>query len=154
MDWNVKSVQCDYDILMYGIACHPCLFGENSAHVIEHPSCISHTMAYLGLMFSSNWLGIYISECISPGSQIIAFTSSSLCSSCMIGTYGGEMRTKLRHRYGIDGDKNQDFLVHFLCSPCATCQEAQEIRLRKNEHFYYDINNQTQWTPVKQEMMK
>lgn len=155
MTWRNKYNQCEYDILMYGLFCQPCLFGENTSSIMKHPSCISHTFSYSALGFSSSWLGSLLGNVICPGSDLAMIGGSSLCYGCLIGTYGGEMRTRLRQKYGINGTPNQDVLMHFFCSPCAVCQEAQEIRLRKNENHYHEIPSAPcEWKPMHQEMNK
>lgn len=146
-DWKSKSI-CDYDVMLYGILLHPCLFGENASHVMAHPSCVSHTLSYVGLGLTGNLLGSILGSALFPGSELGVSFCSSLGTSSLIGSYAGDVRMRLRKKYDIEGDRWDDFLVHAICSPCAICQEAQEIRLR----LEHEPERDAQWTPVPQEM--
>ena len=142
MSWLSDTANVDYDIFVYGLFCTPCLYGENAAHIQTHPSCISQSLAYSILLFSSHVVGSAIGNFIVPHNPCVLNTFGILCSSIMIGKFGGEMRTKFRQKYNIDGNANDDILTHCMCSPCAVCQEAQEIRLRNTnilDHDYHEI---------------
>ena len=131
MSWLTKFPNIDFDIMIYGALCTPCLFGENSTEIHKHPSCKSNTIAYSSLLVTGNIWGHIIGNAISPGSTLSVSIADCLCTGMMIGTYGGEMRSKLRNNYNINGKKLDDSCFHCLCSPIAVCQEAQEIRNRK-----------------------
>lgn len=130
----------DYDIFVYGLYCTPCLFGENAEHIQKHPSCISQTFAYSLLFFSSHFVGAGLGNLIVPNNPYVINAFAFLCSSIMIGHYGGQMRTKLRQKYNIDGNRTNDIITHCMCSPCAVCQEGQEIRLRNNNILDFDYH--------------
>lgn len=162
MSWKSNENYCDYDILMYGAFCHPCLFGENVSRVIKHPSCISHAIAYSTLVLSTNWVGYFVGDAIAPGNSCVISACSTLCTGALIGSYAGDMRTKLRQKYGIRGSNGIDAMIHSICSPCAICQEAQEIRLRTEGTEGYEgpdgpdgpDGHGSYWKPVPQEMEK
>lgn len=116
----------DYDIMLYGTFCTPCLFGENAHSVHGHPSCVSYALAYSLLALSSNMVGGMIGSCFHDPSAIVA--CSSLWTSVVIGIYAGYVRTEIREKHGIYGTKEGDVCIHFLCSPCGVCNEAQCIR--------------------------
>ena len=44
--------------------------------------------------------------------------------------YGTYRRGLLRQKYGIVSSAVSDCLMHFLCEPCAVCQEAREVKIR------------------------
>lgn len=150
-DWKTSVTSCEYDVLLYGFLLHPCLFGENSAHIVKHPSCVSHTLSYTGLGLTGNCLGTLLGTALFSVNGPAGPVCGSIFSSLFIGTYAGEMRTRLRKKYDIPGDLEQDIMIHTLCSPCAVCQEAQEIRLRENERRA-DESESCEWAPVPQEM--
>ena len=142
MSWLSDKKEVDYDIFVYGLFCTPCLFGENAAHVQSHPSCISQSLAYIMLNCSSYVVGSAIGNLIVPHNPYVLSSFGILCSSMMVGMLGGDMRTKLREKYYINGNKTNDSIIHCMCSPCAVCQEAQEIRLQNTniiDHEYHQI---------------
>ena len=148
--WVSKNKGFDIDICMYGLYFTPCLFGRNTEHTIEHPGCESHAFTYTALVLTSTLMGVSFAQILHPGSQLLATISGTICSSVIVGSYGGDMRTKLRQKYDISGSPQEDFCAHFFCSPCAVCQEAQEIRYRsKISHENYDA-----YTPIVQTMNK
>lgn len=131
MSWITTFPNIDYDIMIYGGLCTPCLFGENSSDIHKHPSCKSNSVAYMSLLMTGNLWGNIIGNAIVPGSFTSMTIANYLCTGMLVGIYGGEMRTKLRNKYNINGNQIDDSIFHCLCPPLATCQEAQEIRNRK-----------------------
>ena len=132
MSWYTTFPLIDYDILLYGMLFPPCLYGENAAKIEEHPGCISHAIGYSGMTISGHYCGAIIGNAIVPGNHLAFTIGSLLCTSSFIGIYAGNTRTNLRKKYMIDGNKKNDSCHHFVCSPIALCQEAQEIRTRQN----------------------
>ena len=126
--WLTNDV--DYDILSYGAFCTPCLYGENAYSVTRHPSCVSYALSYALLASSFNMVGALVGNAVMPQNPYMILCCSSLFSSGAIGHFAGKQRTEIREKYGIDGTVEEDACVHFLCSPCGVCQEAQEIRER------------------------
>lgn len=130
-----KSKGCDLDVCIYGTFCNPCLFGENSSHVISYPSCFAQTIAVLFLYYSLNLTGGIIGcsslDAKDVGSALLSVSCS--CLSCVLTSlYTKGIRTRIREKYNIEGADTEDFLLHCLCLPCAVCREAQEIRHRTN----------------------
>lgn len=153
-EWKTYKSMCEYDIMLYGMLLHPCLFAENAEHVVKHPSCLSHLLSYTGLGLVGNCTGSLLADAIVPGSAFGSSFCTTLFGNMFLGVYGGEMRTRLRKKYDIEGNSTEDFMIHTLCSPCAICQEAQEIRLRnqhREESTSFEIENQG-YVPVPQEM--
>lgn len=153
-EWKTNKTMCEYDILLYGILLHPCLYGENTSHMVKHPSCVSHTLSYTGLGLSGSCLGSMLGYLIFPGSEFWLSLCSTMGTSIFIGTYAGNMRTRLRKKYNIEGDKCDDMIAHAICSPCAICQEAQEIRNRDSDSNEYRNIQSEEWKPIPQEMTR
>lgn len=131
--WKTKG--CDLDIFIYGLFCNPCLFGENSSHVIPYPGCVAQTASVLLLFYTFNATGALIDTmCLNDNTLASSFLSSSFAclSTIVTAAYTSGTRTKLRNKYNIDGSDTNDFILHCLCLPCAVCREAQEIRYRKD----------------------
>ena len=136
-----KSTGCDFDICMYGTFCNPCLFGENSSHVVAYPSCFAQAAAVTFLYYSFNITGAILdSTCFYGNTLVSTLLSTSFgCLSCiMTGMYSSDTRTKLRERYNIEGSELEDLILHCLCHPCTVCREAQEIRHRTNNRSILD----------------
>lgn len=117
----------DFNILVYGFFCTPCLFGENAYTIDQRSSCVSYTLSYIAVALSAQMFGASIGYLLSHDPSVLSICSN-VCSDCAIGMYAGDMRTKIRHKYGLSGTKETDDLFHCMCSTCAVCQEAQEIR--------------------------
>lgn len=141
MSWSTKTHTIDYDIITYGLFCTPCLFGENAFSITKHPSCVSYALSYNILILSSQMSGAIIGSLTMPHNIYIGTVIGALLSSAFIGHHAGNIRTKLREKYGIDGSFNEDFWAHFFCSPCAVCQEAHEIRCQNNANILDDIDD-------------
>lgn len=150
--WKTKG--CDLDVCIYGTFCNPCLFGENSSHVISYPSCFAQTIAVVFLYYSLNVTGGIIGcsslDAKALGSALLSVSCS--CLSCLLTSlYTKGIRTRIREKYNIEGTDSEDLLCHCLCLPCSVCREAQEIRYRtKNTHFLDDM--ETMLPPRYQEM--
>ena len=123
----------DYDIMLYGTFCTPCLFGENAKSIHGHPSCVSFALSYSLLALSANMIGAMLGNCLLPNPYVIS-GCSTLWTSVSIGLYAGTTRTEIREKYNdTEGTKEDDLCIHFLCSPCGVCEEAQYIRDRSSE---------------------
>lgn len=142
MNWSTTSKSIDYDIITYGLFCTPCLFGENAYSITKHPSCVSYALSYNILTVSAQITGGIIASIAMPSNVYIGLALGGLLSSAFIGHYAGNMRTQLRDKYNIDGHVNEDFWIHFCCSPLAVCQEAYEIRCQ-NVNILDDIDEET-----------
>ena len=138
-----KSSYIDLDILVYGWFCTPCLFGENAYKVDQHSSCPSYAISYSIVALSSQMLGAMMGNFLIPQDPVAMTFYASLCNNFAIGLYAGNMRTKIRNEYSLRGSLDRDTLLHFLCSTCAVCQEAQEIReqtkITEDEHLKYMV---------------
>lgn len=134
MNWLSKYPE--YDILLYGFLCTPCLYGENASHINGHPSCIAHSIAYMSLIIGGNIIGGVVGNCLVQNNPYVMNAFSILFSSMVIGEFAGTTRTNLRKKYSINGNTNNDKIIHCLISPCGVCQEAQEIRERNNNVVY------------------
>jgi Cys-rich protein (TIGR01571 family) len=66
---------------------------------------------------------------------------SSLCGSIGTGIYAGKLRSKIRSKYNIEGTPFMDCMMHSFASPCALCQEANEIK-------FQSINSEQTYMPV------
>lgn len=134
--WLTNDV--DYDIIMYGAFCTPCLYGENAYSVTQHPSCVSYALSYALLAASFNMVGAFVGNAVLPQNPYMILCCASLFSSGAIGNFAGKQRSDIRKKYAIDGTVEEDTCVHFLCSPCGVCQEAQEIRERNKNVLDYE----------------
>lgn len=133
----MNSLCYDLDICVYGLFCNPCLFGENSSHVTAYPGCVAQTIALIIVTYSVGLTGLFAEELLCNGSEVLS-SINGLATSCItsgvIASYTCGTRTKIREKYGVQGTSLDDFCIHCFCSPCAVCQEAQEIRHRtKND---------------------
>mmetsp|Transcript_18697 Transcript_18697/g.33827 ORF Transcript_18697/g.33827 Transcript_18697/m.33827 type:complete len:148 (-) Transcript_18697:1728-2171(-) len=55
----------------------------------------------------------------------------AFCLACFLGCIGmGFNRSNIRKAYLIPGNYLKDCLLHCFCSPCAVCQEHEEVELR------------------------
>ena len=140
MSWSTTNNPIDYDILTYGLFCTPCLFGENAFSIHKHPSCVSYALSYNILILSAQMSGAIIGSLTTPFNIYISTMIGTLLSSAFIGYYAGNIRTQIRDKYGIDGNVREDFCMHFCCSTCAVCQEAQEIRCQNSVNILDDID--------------
>lgn len=128
--WKTNILTCGVssEICTYGLLCTPCLFGRNASKIIHHPGCEAFALNYMFNAFTGSVIGTSLGILISNGTPIVSHLMSLLCSSVLIGSYAGRTRSLIRQKYGIEGDENTDVCLHTFCSPCATCQEAYEIR--------------------------
>mmetsp|Transcript_40043 Transcript_40043/g.88929 ORF Transcript_40043/g.88929 Transcript_40043/m.88929 type:complete len:120 (-) Transcript_40043:218-577(-) len=60
------------------------------------------------------------------------FCNTLLYSCCPFFTccFAANTRQKLRAKYALPEEPCSDCCVHCICSPCAVCQEAREIKFR------------------------
>ena len=130
MHANYNKVDCD--IMIYGLLCTPCLFGENAVVINKHPSCFSHALTYLVIVISFHLMGGYVGNMILYKNPYVISACGTFCTSLAISEYAGNIRSQIRSYYGIYGSLRNDRLMHCLFSPCAVCQEAQEIRWRNS----------------------
>lgn len=55
----------------------------------------------------------------------------AFCIACWLGCFGtGYNRSTIRRAFEIPGSWLKDCLLHCFCSPCAVCQEHEEVELR------------------------
>jgi len=114
----------------------PCLaygFNKQKLDTLDNnisPQWCGPAVAYCG----SNILGVFMCLLYSPfvlnGAHVppemvqnIIGLGGSLGTAC----YAGHFRKRLREKYSIEGNLRGDICTHFLCSPCALCQETLEI---------------------------
>lgn len=112
------------------------LFGHTHARVkaIEGdpypswvPYCIGYAASYVSGALSA---ALLMSALAHPPSAAAAHAAASGCGSLHLGCYAGSNRTYIRNKYGIRGSACLDVLAHTLVSPCALCQEAEEVEFR------------------------
>lgn len=60
--------------------------------------------------------------------NIVPEVSSTICGSIGTGLYA--------RKYNIDGSSTYDCLIHTFASPCALCQEANEIKFRTHQQSF------------------
>lgn len=56
-------------------------------------------------------------------------------SACAGAAYAAGSRREIREKYGIEGTFENDFMIHWCCTPCALHQE------------YYQVTNATRSPP-------
>lgn len=61
----------------------------------------------------------------------LATTLGNVGASLCLGCYAGKFRTRIRNKYNIQGSYMNDCIIHSIISPCALCQEAEELRLQE-----------------------
>ncbi|CAF4438012.1 unnamed protein product [Rotaria socialis] len=104
-DWNEDLCGCmnDGGTCLYGFCCTPCLFGANAEKISEKNCCL---MCCLYLVLGSVYL-------------------------CWVPHYFE--RQKLREKYNLKSNPScGDCPTTLLCSPCALCQEARELKARES----------------------
>lgn len=131
MDWSA-SICSDFTFehICTGFFCPMILFGSTNARLAAlsgdpYPECASFACAYTGAFA----LGAIIPYFIPLAADIYTLNAlSNICGAVGVGAYAGSRRSLLRNKYGIEGSKCTDFLLHCMISPCALCQEARQIQ--------------------------
>eukprot|EP00850_Spirogloea_muscicola_P005073 SM000022S07287 [mRNA] locus=s22:943323:944150:- [translate_table: standard] len=69
--------------------------------------------------------------------------------------YSCTYRTRLRHKFGLPEQPCGDACVHWLCMPCALCQEYRELKYRGHDpwHAAFDGGTHTVTYPPQQQRM-
>ncbi|KAK9842886.1 hypothetical protein WJX74_003909 [Apatococcus lobatus] len=103
-DWSASLFGCcgDCGICCYGCWCLCCLFGDNHSKAMG-------------------------SGCVGP--SCIYYLLASIGCQCF---YAGPLRKEIRAQYSLQERPCNDCCVHWCCAPCAVCQEAREIKQRRN----------------------
>ena len=153
MDWK-ESLCCGtfpLDTLCTAIVFPMCLYGQNNARMSAmngdpHSSCYPYACGYIGayVIGSIGFLSygtIIGSLAHFTMSQQTAQVVAQLGGSSCIGCYAGRFRTQIRNKYGIAGSRSNDCLTHSTLSPCALCQETNELVIQNTS---CDLNNTMQ----------
>lgn len=148
MNWTKKLISFhDFETTFISWGC-PCLayaFNKQKYNALEgykSPNWCGPAIAYCGsqliggmLCYSYgtyllNSMNIIITKDLVYG---LVSVGSAMGSSC----YSAELRTKIRQKYGIDGNTCNDVCVHYWCNPCASCQETAEL----SHHEMCEVEN-------------
>lgn len=121
--------------------------------MVQYGHNVAHTNALEGKSYNSwipyccGYMGSYIIggfSFILYGSAIaglggytltpqLASTLANVGAPLCLGCYAGKFRTRVREKYNIQGSYMNDCLIHSVVSPCAVCQEAEELRIREEQ---------------------
>lgn len=133
------------------IFCAPCLYGINKSKFDTlngevSSSMMPGTFTYIFILLGWQVMGVLYTGLIAnlfhtvPSPEVVQAVSS-LCGSVGTGIYAGKLRSKIRSKYNIEGTRFMDFMMHSFASPCALCQEANEIK-------WQSTNNEQSYMPV------
>ena len=119
------------------MVCPMVLFGHTHAKVRAsegdpYPSWIPYACGYMGSyalgLACFMTYGVSILNAIGANlAPNVAEPIATSCGSLCLGIYAGHHRSAIRNKYNISGSRCGDMMVHALVSPCALCQEAEEI---------------------------
>lgn len=141
-DWinSLVCTQAPFETTCLSAFCPMCQYGHNVQKFKQSneeiaPSWIPHTCGYFGSYAVGSILFILYANAFATLSHAtlnpeLINTIGNLGGSICLGAYAGKFRSELREKYNIKGSKFNDCLIHSLISPCALCQEAQEIEIR------------------------
>jgi Cys-rich protein (TIGR01571 family) len=106
------------------------------------PSWIPYTFGYFGSYVIGGLIFILYANIFANFGNLslnpdIINTFGNVGGSICLGAYAGKFRTELREKYNIEGSQFTDCIIHSVMSPCALCQEAEEIEIRHNENNFY-----------------
>jgi len=95
------------------------------------------SLAYCGSNVIGSLLMLTYGGCALNAVHLIASPDALRATASLGGALGtacfaGHFRRKLRTKYGINGNLNEDICTHLLCSPCALCQETSELRYQND----------------------
>lgn len=146
MSWK-KSMLGSYPLetTCTAFVCPMVLFGHNHAKVRanegdSYPSWVIPACGYIGSyalgLFTFLTYGVMLADFnhITMSPQV-AQSVANVCGSSCVGMYAGQHRSVLRRKYGIEGDRCGDCLIHTVASPCALCQENHEIEQQTNQQI-------------------
>lgn len=133
---NDDFCSSDLEVCVLG-SCAPCLlFGSNMERLYPESGStfLNHSLSYTGLLFLGNV--IFGCNALAPCFSYVGRsemrrqfqlmgTGEGLARSC--GCSGSFLESE--HRECIDSVG--DLATHYLCHPCALCQEGREIRRRR-----------------------
>ena len=120
--------------MMMSIFCTPCMFGMNQSKLNTLdgeinssmiPGCVAYTTIGIGWQL----IGLLYGDACGASAQI-AQAGSSFCGTLGTGLYAASTRRRLRGKYNLEGSMMGDVCLHMWLSPCAVCQEANEIKYR------------------------
>ena len=100
-------------------------------------SWIPYCCGYMGSYFIGGMSFIFYGSIIASlgGYTMTPHLASSLANvgaPLCLGCYAGKFRTRIRNKYNIQGTYMNDCIIHSVVSPCALCQEAEELRLQED----------------------
>jgi Cys-rich protein (TIGR01571 family) len=146
--WKHSMLDCNNtENVAMAVFCYPCLYGINKSKLDSldgqpNPSMIPGTCAYIAMNIGWQLMGImytgFVAQLfgVAPAPEIVQ-SVSGLCGMIGTGLYAGRLRTRLREKYSISGTQCNDCVVHGMVSPCALCQEANEIHYQSNNTFAF-----------------
>lgn len=138
-NWKHSILDCsNTEHTAMALFCHPCLYGINKSKIEAlngepNSSMIPGTCTYLAINIGWQLAGVMYTGLIAnmigvtPIPEVIQCAAAS-CGMLGTGLYAGRLRTQIREKYNINGSKCDDFFTHAMISPCALCQEANEIK--------------------------
>ena len=141
--WNSTLLHGgQFETTCTSLACPMILFGHTHAKVQAsegdpYPSWILHACGYVGsyalgiFTFAAYGVPFLHAVGINVSPQVVQSIATG-CGSACLGMYAGKKREKIRSKYGIHGSRFTDCMVHTLISPCALCQEANQITYNQN----------------------
>lgn len=94
------------ELCMKGLFCGCCLYGENVAQLGMRATCGGNS-----------------------GAACAFWAVMAMCGLCCIPQ--SITRKDIKHEYGHEDPESNDCLVSTCCSPCALCQEARELEVRR-----------------------
>merc|ERR1712150_43125 len=82
----------------------------------------------------------YFLPCFTAGKNAEAMEEDCLIYgiasiTCVAPYTNALIRTKIREKYGIEGDFIKDILIHWCCPLCGLIQNAQELKEQQGTNF-------------------
>ena len=164
MNWNNDFFsKMKNDTMLTGIFCPCVLYGHNSAKFDTlqgsvYSSLWIPTTGYVAAAFVGMLsFGVYGAIAHNLGLKLSVDTLhciSSLGGNALIGCHAGNRRSEIRQKYGIDGTRCGDCLIHAVASPCALCQEYNELERQENLHHNVNAMFDVTQVPYQQVMTK
>lgn len=119
-------MDCTPEILVTSLLCPPVQYGITHAEDQGKSTWIPFALTYLLHSVGYQFLSLLALGTVAPPE--VAAPAAACIGNICTGIYGGNARTTLRRKYGMDGSPLQDCLLHTFVSPCAIAQEASVVR--------------------------
>lgn len=125
--WSSGLFNCckDEESCWWGTWCCWLLSARNSER-FEVGSSFAQSCTFVGFIVI-----VLLSLIVLPQASLLLLIGG-LVYYCI---YRGQIRTKIREKYGIQGSLCEDVAIHSVCACCAVCQEAQEANVRNTRHI-------------------